>query len=363
VNIRELLSSSKRINPYQPTPSIDSIADELDVPASKILKLDANENLFLDRDTIREILVEAAVETDPRLYPQDEGLRLRRLIADHNMVEPGQVLVSAGGDQVIELMFSLLQIGESVSAVSPTFSMYPRAAVQRDLDYRIAPLEQDFSLNPEKTLENAKGASLLVICNPNNPTGNQFPRETVLDLVKRFKGLVLIDEAYQEYSEYTLAEEVKNHDNLIILRTFSKAYGLAGLRLGYCISNIDMATTLRERYMMPYPVPNVVLRAGAKLIQKQETVQTAIKETVIEREWLINQLNTLEGVEAYPSETNFVLLKTEQPYREVYPYLKNRGVLIRILGKVLSLENCLRVTVAPRPVLERFLETLKEATN
>ncbi len=363
MNIRELLSSSKRINPYQPNPSIDSIADELGVPASKILKLDANENLFLGRDTIREILMEAAVETDPRLYPQDEGLRLRRLIAERNMVEPGQVLVSAGGDQVIELMFSLLQRGESVSAVSPTFSMYPRAAVQRDLDYRIAPLEQDFSLNPEKTLENAQGASLLVICNPNNPTGNQFPRETMRDLVKRFKGLVLIDEAYQEYSEYTLAEEVKNHDNLIILRTFSKAYGLAGLRLGYCISNIELATTLRERYMMPYPVPNIVLRTGAKLIQKQETVQTAIKETIKMREWLINQLNTLEGVEAYSSETNFVLFNTEQPYREVYQYLKNRGVLIRVLGKVLSLENCLRVTVAPRPVLERFLETLKEATN
>ncbi|MBD3171475.1 aminotransferase class I/II-fold pyridoxal phosphate-dependent enzyme [Candidatus Bathyarchaeota archaeon] len=363
MNIRELLSSSERIKAYQPNPSVDSIADEIGVPESKILKLDANENLFLGDDTMREILVEAAVETDPRLYPQDEVLMLRRLIAENNMVESGQVMVSAGGDQVIELMFSLLQRSESVSAVSPTFSMYPRVAVQRGLDYRLAPLEQDFSLNPEKTLEAAQGASLLVICNPNNPTGNQFPRETVLDLVKRFKGLVLIDEAYQEYSEYTLAEEVKNYDNLIILRTFSKAYGLAGLRLGYCISNIDLATMLRERYMIPYPVPNVVLRTGAKLIQKQETVQTAIKETITEREWLINQLNKLEGIEAYPSETNFVLFNTEQPTREINQYLQSRGVLIRIIGKVLSLENCLRVTVAPRPNLERFLETLKEATN
>jgi histidinol-phosphate aminotransferase len=363
VNIRELLSSSEQIKPYQPNPSVDSIADEIGVLASKILKLDANENLFLGRDTMREILLEAAVETDPRLYPQDEGLRLRRLIAENNIVEPGQVMVSAGGDQVIELMFSLFQRGESVSAVSPTFSMYPRVAVQRDLDYREIPLEQDFSLDPEKTLGIAQGASLLVICNPNNPTGNQFPRETVLDLVKSFKGFVLIDEAYQEYSGYTLVEEVKNYDNLIILRTFSKAYGLAGLRLGYCISNIELATMLRERYMMPYPVPNVVLRTGAKLIQKQETVKKAINETITEREWLINRLNTLDGVKAYPSETNFVLFKTEQPYREVYQYLKNRGVLIRVIGKVLSMRNCLRVTVAPRPILEHFLETLKEATN
>lgn len=349
MKIKKFIESSKAIAPFKPG------------PVDAVLKLDANENLFLDKEKLREILVEAAMETDPRLYPQGEEASLKRLIAEVNGVEAGQVVVSAGGDQIIELLYSLLGRGDSVTAVSPTFSMYPRLAQQRGLEYRKAPLEPDFTFNLEETLEVAEGSSILVICNPNNPTGNQFPREAVLWFVEGFDGLVLVDEAYCEYSGYSLVDVTGDYDNLVVLRTFSKAYGLAGLRLGYLVANVELASTLRERYHAPYPVSNLVLSAGCEMIQQQELIQDAVEETKLEREWLTDQLNNMDGVVAYPSDANFVLFKTEKPYEAVFEALRSKGVLIRKIGTVLGGENYLRVSVAPRPMLMRFIEALEEA--
>jgi histidinol-phosphate aminotransferase len=348
MNIKQLIESSKVIEPYKPRPVGD------------VLKLNANENLFLSKETLRDILVEAAMETDSRLYPQDEEETLKLLIAELNNVEPKQVLISAGGDHVIELLFSLLGVEESITAVSPTFSMYPRVALQRGLEYREAMLEPDFSLNIEDTLDVAKGSSILVVCNPNNPTSNQFPTRDILELVNCFEGLVLVDEAYQEYSDYSLIDAVDEYDNLVILRTFSKAFGLAGLRLGYLVANSELASMLRERYLSPFPVSNIALKTGSKIIQQYGFIEKAIEKTKREREWLVNQLNNLEGVEAFPSNANFVLFNTEKSYEAVFEELQSRGVLIRKIGAILGRKNCLRVSVAPRPILIQFLDALKE---
>jgi histidinol-phosphate aminotransferase len=350
MNTQQIIESGKMIEPFKPSP-VDT----------GVLKLDANENLFLDIEFVKNILVQAAKETDPRLYPQGEEEELSQLIADLNQVNPSQVVVSAGGDQIIELLYSLLERGSSVAAVTPTFSMYPRTATQRELVFREAALEPDFSLNVEKTLEVAEGSSILVVCNPNNPTGNQFPYDDILKLVGGFNGIVLVDEAYQEYAEYSLADQTERYKNLIILRTFSKAYGAAGLRLGYLITNQKLAITLREKYMTPFPISNIVLNTGCRLIKKQEQVQKVVGDTKLERIWLTERLNNIKGVKAYPSDANFVLFNIEKPYRVVYETLKNNGVLVRTIGRVLDKENYLRVTVAPRPILKRFIGALEEA--
>ena len=357
MNTKTLSKAAKGIKPYRPAPPLKDIPKD----QGTVLKLNSNENLFLTRKQVQEALLEAVYETDPRLYPQDEEQQLVQKIATLNNVEPNQVMITAGGDQLIELLFSLLRPEDRVTAVSPTFSMYPRAAQQRGVKLVEALLEPDFSLNPEKTLELAKGSELLVICNPNNPTGNQFPEESVIKLIKGFDGLVLLDEAYQEYSEYTLAELVKEYDNLIILRTFSKAYGLAGLRLGYCFACEELVSTLREKYMMPYPVSNLILRAGIKMIDQAPTVLDYVGEAKQERAWLISELNKVPGVEAYPSDASFVLFKTEKPINVVYEALINQGIIIS--RQTVFEEEYLRVTVAPRKLGMRFIEGLREATK
>jgi histidinol-phosphate aminotransferase len=262
---------------------------------------------------------------------------------------------------IIDLvMSSLVKPGDTVLAVAPTFSMYPRTAKIKGLTYRAVPLDSRFMVDGERVLEASEGAGLIVLCNPNNPTSNQLPRGEVMKVVDGFEGFVLIDEAYAEYGEYSLIPEALERENLIILRTFSKAYGLAGLRLGYGVANAVLARTLAERYLMPFSVPGFVLRVGAKLLDERGVVLEAIEEVKRERGFLVDSLGKMAGVEAFPSDTNFVLFATDKPYEEVYGGLLERGVIIRKIGAVPGYSDCLRVTVAPREITLRFLEALGE---
>jgi histidinol-phosphate aminotransferase len=269
------------------------------------------------------------------------------------------VVIASGGDHIIEILYDALG-KDGIVAITPTFSMYPRAAKQRQFQYTEIPLNPDFTLNTKK---NTQSYGLLVLCNPNNPTGNQFNRDQLMELIDISTGFVLVDEAYNEYGEYSLAGETMSRKNLLILRTFSKAYGMAGLRLGYCITNSELAEVLNTQCLMPYPVSSPVLRAGSILLRNKEQVDRMVEEAKAIREDLIAELNDIDGVTAYPSNTNFVLFNTEKPYNEVYEGLKERGILVRTLGDVLDKENCLRVTMAPKPMMERFIEALKETVK
>jgi histidinol-phosphate aminotransferase len=344
---------SERVNPYKP------------YEADAVVKLDANENLFLPKEFIQNMIVEAARSCDPRLYPQDETSILKMALAEVLAVQPGQLVVASGGDQVIELLVSsMLREGDEVVAVSPTFSMYPRFAAIRRLRYRPVELDPGFALDPAKVLDAVSPETgMIVLCNPNNPTGNQFKVEAVLELVEGFSGLVLIDEAYAEYGEHSLAGEAAERENLVVLRTFSKAYGLAGMRLGYAVTNTRLAQVLNERYLPPFPVSSLTLWAGINVLRNRDKVEAAVRETKEERKRLIEALNGLPGVQAFPSATNFVLFNTEKPYTEVYDGLSRRGVHVRRIGKIPGYDDCLRVTVAPREEATEFLCALEEATT
>ena len=359
--IKALKERLSDVKPYKPSPYVEQLAEKIGINTCDVLKLDANENLFLSKHFMQQVMIEASYETDPRLYPEREADYLREQIAEINGVDPDQIVIASGGDQIIELIYdSLVANGGNICAITPTFSMYPRAAAQRMLEYTEAPLNPDFTLNTEK---NSQSYGLLILCNPNNPTGNQFDREKLIKLVDESKGFVLVDEAYNEYGEYTLAGETKTRENLIVLRTFSKAYGMAGLRLGYLITNSELAEVLNTKCLMPYPVSSPVLRAGSILLRNKELVDRMVEEAKVQREALISKINDIDGVTAYPSATNFVLFNTEKPYSEVYEGLKERGILIRVFGDILDKENCLRVTVAPEPMMDRFIEALREAVK
>jgi histidinol-phosphate aminotransferase len=228
------------------------------------------------------------------------------------------------------------------------------------LRYRAEQIDCLFRLDPEAVLAKSRHADMIILCNPNNPTSNQFPKESVLKIVEGYENLVLIDEAYADFGKYSLLKEVAKRENLVVLRTFSKAYGLAGLRLGYAVANILIAKILVERYLMPYPVPNVVLRTGTKILDKQEFILETVEMIKQERNFIVESLNKIEGVKAFQSDTNFVLFRTDKPYEEVYSELLQRGIIIRKIGAVPGHDNCLRVTVAPRKTMLSFLTALRE---
>ena len=361
MNLDEFVSGSSDLGVYKPGEPVEELAARLNLPIDRVLKLNANENLFLPRSTLQRVLAEAAAETDPRLYPGGEEAVLAEKLASLHGASPDQIVLASGGDQIIDLaMSSLVKPGDTVLAVTPTFSMYPRTAKIKSLTYRTVSLDSRFMVDGERVLDASQGASLIVLCNPNNPTSNQLPRGEVMKIVDGFEGFVLIDEAYAEYGEYSLIREALERENLLVLRTFSKAYGLAGLRLGYGVTNAILARTLTERYMMPFSVPDFVLRVGAKLLDERDTVLEAIEEAKRERGVLVESLNEMDGVKAFPSDTNFVLFTTNKPYEEVYDGLLERGVILRKIGAVPGYSDCLRVTVAPREIALRFLESLGE---
>ncbi len=346
---------------YKPGEPVDKLAKRLGIPVDSIIKLNANENLFLPKPVLQRILTEAALETDPRLYPGGEEIVLCDKLAKLHDISPKQIILAAGGDMIIDLlMSSLVKSGDTVLAVTPTFSMYPRTSAIKDLRYRAVPLDSKFRLDGETVLDELEDARLIVLCNPNNPTSNQFCRKEVMKIIEGFSGFILIDEAYAEFGKYSLINETLERENLIILRTFSKAYGLAGLRLGYGITNLALAQNLVEKYKMPFSVPNYVLRVGEKILDETETVQKYIGEVKREREFLEKGLNNIDGVKAFPSDTNFILFSTNQPFQEVYSRLLERGIIIRKIGSVIDHSNCLRVTVAPREISSSFLDALQE---
>jgi histidinol-phosphate aminotransferase len=361
MSLDEFASGSSDLGVYKPSEPVEELAARLNIPIDRIIKINANENLFLHKSTLQRVLAEAAAETDPRLYPGGEEVVLAGKLAKLHGASPDQILLAAGGDQIIDLaMSSLVKQGDTVLVVTPTFSMYPRTAKIKGLIYRAVSLDSRFEFDGGRVLAASEGASLIVLCNPNNPTSNQFPRAEVMKVVDGFQGFVLIDEAYAEYGEYSLIRKALERENLLILRTFSKAYGLAGLRLGYGVTNAVLARILAERYMMPFSVPNFVLRVGARLLDERDMVLNAIEEAKREREYMVDSLNKIEGVEAFPSDTNFVLFATDKPYEEVYDGLLEKGVIIRKIGAVPGYPDCLRATVAPNEITQRFLEALGE---
>jgi histidinol-phosphate aminotransferase len=222
------------------------------------------------------------------------------------------------------------------------------------------PLLKDFGLDIKRLLEAfTPKARLLYLCSPNNPTGNQFKKNDIEALIEEFSGIVIVDEAYAEYADYSMTSLVDKYANLIVLRTFSKAFGLAGLRLGYTITNATLAKILTEKTPLPFPVSVFTLNMGGKLLENFATVKKAVEELKAERETLITKLNEISGVEAFDSKTNFVLFNTDKPCVDVYQNLLGQGILVKKFGKILHLENCLRTTVGLPKMNAKLLEALE----
>jgi histidinol-phosphate aminotransferase len=204
---------------------------------------------------------------------------------------------------------------------------------------------------------------MLFLCSPNNPTANQFEMGDIDFLIEKFPGIVIVDEAYVEFADYSVASWTTKHDNLVVLRTFSKAFGLAGLRLGYCIANTEVTTTLSRNATLPYPVNTATLKVGAKILENIEIVKKAITQVKREREKLIESLNSINCVRAFESKTNFVLFKTEKQSTEVYHGLLKRGVVVKNFGTILNLQNCFRATVGLPRMNMKLIRALKEISS
>lgn len=360
--LEEKLKKLQDIESYSIGESTETLARQLGISPSEIIKLNFNENLFMPRAKLIELMKEVAEECDLRIYPQEEENELRENLSEYLKTPKENIVIGNASDELIDRITRLfLDKGESAVSVMPTFPVFRYCAKRQGAEYVAVPLLDNFGLNVKRLLDIfSPKTSLLYVCSPNNPTGNQFKMDEAETLAKKFPGIVVLDEAYAEYADYSMVSRIGEFENLIILRTFSKAFGLAALRLGYAVANPTLAQALSDKTPLPFPVSAFTLNMGQKLLKNVEVMRKAVTELKSERGKLIKKLNEINGIEAFDSQANFVLFNTIKPCEEVYQSLLKRGLLIKKLGKILNLENCLRTTVGLPQMNARLLEALRE---
>lgn len=295
-------------------------------------------------------------------YPDPNQLQLRAKLAGLAGVTLDSIFVGVGSDEIIDLLFRLFCEPSIDSAVilEPTYGVYRVAAELNGVQALSVELDGDFQIDVEKTLRAVRqGTKLIFCCSPNNPTGNLLRRRDILALSRSFDGIVVADEAYVEFSGATsLAQDVAPMNNLVVLRTLSKAWGLAGIRLGYCVANPALVEYLL-RIKPPYNVSAIASELALKTLEMEGGVQTTARELIAERERLALALKELPAVRhVYPSNANFLLARFVDSGR-AFSSLLRRGIVVRRRSEP-RLEDCLRITVGTAEENQLLLSSLSE---
>ncbi len=347
---------------YSAEKTNEEIAKQYGLKVSDIVKLNYNENLYIPREKVIPLLKEVADECDFRIYPQEEEKKLKEKISEYLQVLECSVVLGNSSDEVMERVIRLfLEKGDSAVTFTPTFSVFKYCVQYQDSGYVGVPLLDDFTVDVEGMRKAfTPDARLLYLCSPNNPTASQLKPREIEALTEEFPGIVLVDEAYAEYADYSVVPLINKYENLIVLRTFSKAFSLAGLRLGYAVASPALAKAL-DKTPAPYPVNVVSLSMGRKMLENIGIMRESVAALKVERGKLINRLNEIKGVEAFDSKANFVLFNTAKPYGEIYESALRKGLVIKKLGKLLKYENCLRSTVGLPDMNAKLLAALRES--
>lgn len=293
-------------------------------------------------------------------YPDPHQKALKSRISEIKGIAAGSLFLGNGSDEAIDLVYRVFcEPGKSNTvSIAPSYGMYEVAAAMNDVEFRKVQLRPDFSMDTEAMLAATDSKTrLMFICSPNNPTGNSFPAEQIEELLERFGGVVVLDEAYIDFSVMpSLASLVKRYPNLIVLQTLSKAWGMAGLRIGLAVAD-PAVISLMSKVKYPYNI-NVVAQKMALMKLDEAAKDKAVAEIVGQRFRLEKELRKCPEVKGiYSSDANFLLVRFDNP-DEVYGRLLAGGVIVRNRSKVPGCEGCLRITVGTPAENDRLLRLL-----
>ena len=295
-------------------------------------------------------------------YPDPLQLKLKERISEIKNVSKEQLFLGNGSDECIDLLFRLFCISgkDQVTAINPSYGMYSVSARINQIKLNESKLNIDFSLNTEQIIKDAEGSKLLFICSPNNPTGNSFPKEQLIEILTRFDGIVVIDEAYIDFADdESMLTELLNFSNLVVCQTFSKAHGMAGIRLGMLFASPEIISWM-NKIKPPYNINQLTQTFAFDKLVNLNQVQNEIESIKKERSFLLKELARIQCVEkVYPSASNFILIKVKNTI-DSYNYLKNNGIVVRNRSSQLLCENCLRLTIGTPEENLLLLKTLKE---
>jgi len=325
------------------------------------VKLDSNENYVIPKQFQNDILSFARKNSDIREYPLGGVERLINAISKIVKLPSHMIGVGNGSDQILDLILSNFASKQTkVLTSNPTFGFFEERCKLYNIPLITIPFSDDMKLNIKDFTKQSKNADILYLDSPNNPTGFQFSKNELQKLIKSFDGLVIIDEAYVEFSEYSLSNLAKTQENIIVVQTLSKSFGLAGLRLGYFIANKKFTESFMNVLQYPYPVSTITIEAGIQALEKSNLMKDTIDTIKIERKRIIETLRKYDAFEVFDSKANFVLFDAHGAYKRVYSALAEQGISIRKLGKIGNHDGCLRVTIGTKEMNSKFLLAIRD---
>lgn len=295
-------------------------------------------------------------------YPDPTAHELRRLIAEANGLEPNNVLVGNGGDELIfDMLLAWGGPGRKLLDMPPTFSMYGIDAQVTGTEIVNVPRLADFSIDQQAVLDRVSQGDIdiVVVANPNNPTGGLTDESFLIELLHSTDALVMVDEAYFEFSRHTMRPHMARCENLVILRTFSKAFSMAGLRVGYLLAHADVVTEFMK-VRQPYSVDAFSQWVAASVFRERMVFENGIREIIRGRDQVMHGLSMLPEVTLFPSEANYVLFRVEHAAALWRDLLHNHSVLVRDLSRAPGLADCLRVTIGTEEENRRFLAAMDD---
>jgi len=331
----------KSLRPYS------SARDEYKDTTANMVFLDANENPF---------------NTGYNRYPDPQQLTVKDLLAEQKNIGRDHILLGNGSDEVLDLIFRAFcnPNMDNIIILPPTYGMYEVLANVNAVDVIKVNLSEAFQPNAKMILDSVnQNSKLLFLCSPNNPSGNSFNTKEVEELLLKFKGIIVIDEAYIDFSEQkSWLNRLDEFPNLIVTQTLSKAYGMAGIRLGICYASKDIISIL-NKIKPPYNINSLTQEKAIEQLLKTEVLIHQISAIKSQREILEVELNKLEYVkQIHPSDANFLLIKVDDANKR-YNQLIEKGIVVRNRTTQPLCENCLRITVGTKQDNQNLIEALK----
>lgn len=333
----------KQLKPYS------SARDEFeDFDTADMIFLDANENPF---------------ENGVNRYPDPQQMSVKAILAKQKNLKTNQILLGNGSDEVLDLLFRAFcePKKDNVITLPPTYGMYSVLANINAVENKEILLSEDFQPQIEKIMEAVDSTTKIIfLCSPNNPTGNSFSDESVAYLLQNFKGLVVIDEAYIDFSKKeSWINELDEYPNLVITQTLSKAYGLAGIRLGICYASAEVISVL-NKIKPPYNVNELTQKRALERLEDTDKIKSEIESIITQREELLKVLLNVKFVDKiYSTEANFILVKVDDANKR-YAKLIAKGIVIRNRTTQPLCDNCLRLTVGTEQENMKLIEVLKQ---
>lgn len=326
--------------------SYSSARDEFESQDEDLVFLDANENPFpngLNR------------------YPDPQQMQLKNKLAALKGLRPSQILCGNGSDEVLDLIFRAFcePNEDGIITLTPTYGMYAVLANLNGIQQQCVSLIADFQIDVPAVLNSIRpNSKLLFICSPNNPSGNVMSRTAIKEILKAFKGLVVIDEAYIDFTDTeSWLEDLSEHPNLVVTQTLSKAYGLAGIRLGICYASEEIIAVL-NKIKPPYNINSLTQKAAISAISQRENTKQQLKTILDQRTELIKEFKKIAWIEKlYPTDANFILIRVDNANLR-YEQLKNKGIIVRNRTREDGCTNCLRITVGTAEENKRLINTL-----